>query len=116
MLRNYLILFFVVCIISALATLAGSILGNSLGQKGLFIGAIIGGILGVYISCFAATKIIKAINFRSTLLGALVGFAVAALIAVNFIHYAIIAIGSVGLIGFGACIGNYIGLKNNKND
>ena len=109
-----LILFFIVCIITGLTTFSGSVIGHVLGQQALFAGAIIGGIAGVFLSCLIAGKIkkLQPVNFKSTFIGGIIGYIIAAIIAVNFLHSALITMGSITLAGVGAVAGYSIRKKN----
>lgn len=110
---KYLILFVCVCIITGLATFAGSVAGHAFGQKALFAGAIIGGIAGAFLSCLIAGKIkkLQPLNFKSTFVGTIIGYAIAAIIAINSLHSAFITAGSIALAGLGAIAGYSLGKK-----
>src|SRR5258705_13048158 len=94
-----LFLFLIVCIITGIATFAGSVIGHSFGQQGLLGGAIIGGIAGIFLSCSIVRKIkkLQPVNFISTFIGGIIGYAVSVLIAINFLHSPLITIGSMVL-------------------
>jgi len=114
MFLKYVILFFCVCIITGLATFAGSLAGHAFSQEALFAGAIIGGIAGVFLSCLVAGKIkkLQPLNFKSTFIGGIIGYAVAAIIAVNSLHSPLITAGSMAIAGLGAIAGYSFGEKN----
>src|SRR4051812_499303 len=103
MLYRYLILFACVCIITGLTTFAGSVVGHAFGQQLLFAGAITGGIAGVFVSCFIAgkTKKLQPLNFKLTFIGSMIGYIIAAVIAVNSLHSALITVGSMSITGLG---------------
>ena len=110
---KHLWLFIIVCAVDGPLIVGGSILGAAFGQRGLFAGAILGGVLGVII----ATRIavwrawVSAQNQRNAMLGGIVGFAAAALIATNNLHTPLIPALSGLLIGAGAVIGSLFGKK-----
>ena len=106
-------LFLIVCGLAGFCILLGSVLGHSLGQVGLFSGAVIGGIVGVAIAVWITARLglLDRANFGVTFLGGVVGFIVAATIAVNNLHGPIIPVASIALIGLGALIGNMLGHK-----
>ena len=114
MFYKYLILFLSVCIITGLSTFAGSIIGHAFGQQALFAGAVIGGITGMFLSCFIAGKIkkLQPLSFKSTFIGGIIGYAVAAIIAVNSLHSPLITAGSMAFAGLGAIVGYSLGKKN----
>ena len=114
MLYKYLMLFLIVCIITGLATFVGSVVGHAFGQQALFAGAVIGGIAGVFISCLIAGKIkkLQPLNFKSTFIGGIIGYIIAAIIAVNSLHSALITVGSMAIAGLGAIAGYSLGKKN----
>ena len=94
-------------------TFAGSVLGNSMGRTGLFVGAVIGGLAGVSLAVWLSTRIglLSKANFLPALVGGSAGFIVAAVIAVNSLWTPIIPLASVALIGVGALIGKAIGQR-----
>jgi hypothetical protein len=63
----------------------GSILGHGAGKTGLFTGAILGGLLGIVIAVGAGTKLkwLSSEDRAGALVGAMLGFGVAAPIAVR---------------------------------
>ena len=111
MFSKYGILFLTVCAITTALTFLGSIIGHLIGGQALFAGAIPGGITGVYISCLVLIKLKKlpAENVKSTFMGGVAGFIIATIISVNFLHYPLILMLSIILIGAGAVLGYYIG-------
>ena len=104
-------LFVIVCGLAGFCILLGSVLGHRLGQVGLFSGAVIGGIVGVAIGVWLAARLrlLNRANFGVTFLGGVVGFIVAAVIAVNNLRGPIIPVASIALIGLGALIGKILG-------
>jgi hypothetical protein len=64
-------LFLLVCLLAGLLTFAGSVLGHSMGQPGLFAGAVIGGLAGVALAVWLSTRIglLSKANFLPALIG-----------------------------------------------
>jgi hypothetical protein len=110
MFYKYAILFSIVCITTGITTFLGSVMGHFFGKQALFAGAILAGIAGVYLSCLIPGKLNKLPkeNLKSTFIGCLSGFIIAAIIAVNFLHDPFIVFVSITLIGAGAILGYYI--------
>ena len=100
-------LFLIVCFLSGVSTLVGSVLGHSLGGNGLFIGAIVGGSLGVLVSTWLAIRLdlIERSTFGAVAVSGLAGFGLASVIAVTNLHTPIIPLVSVALVGLGAVVG-----------
>jgi hypothetical protein len=113
MILKNILLFFVVCGLAGVCIFLGSVLGHSLGKVGLFSGAVIGGIAGVALAVWLTARLglLDRRNSRVTFLGGIVGFIVAAAIAVNNLHGPLIPMASVTLIGLGALIGRLLGHK-----
>ena len=113
MILKNIVLFLVVCGLAAVCIVLGSVLGHSLGKAGLFSGAGIGGIVGVAVAAWLSARVglLDRANFGVTFLGGVVGFTVAAVIAVNNLHSPLIPMASVALIGLGALIGKMLGQK-----
>jgi len=88
----------------------GSMLGNAFGKTGLFIGVMVGGISGILVVMILARrfKLIEASNHVSTLIGATLGYLIAAVTAVNNLHTPVIPILCVSLVGIGAVVGSFI--------
>ncbi len=108
-----LLLFLVVSGLDAICILLGSFVGHSIGGSGLFAGAIIGGVVCVAAAVSLAVRIrlLDRANYGATFLGALIGFVVAAVIAVKNLQGPLIPIASVALIGLGAILGKMISNK-----
>lgn len=85
----------------------GSVLGNAAGRAGLFGGAIAGGMLGVWIAVMVATKLrwLPLEDRRGGTLGGIVGFAIAAPIAVMNLHTPVTPVLVCGLAGVGVLLG-----------
>ena len=113
MILKNILLVLIVCALAGAWIFLGSVLGHSLGKVGLFSGAVIGGIVGVAAAVWltARLSLLDRANIGVTFLGGVVGFIVAAVIAVNNLHGPLIPMASVALIGLGALIGKMLGHK-----
>jgi hypothetical protein len=113
MILKNIVLFLIVCGLAGVCIFLGSVLGHSLGNVGLFSGAVIGGIVGVAAAVWltARLSLLDRANIGVTFLGGVVGFIVAAVIAVNNLRGPLIPMASVALIGLGALIGKMLGHK-----
>ena len=105
-----LLLFLVVSGLDAMLILLGSFVGHSIRGIGLFNGAISGGIVGVALAVWLATRLrlLDRASYGATFLGGLIGFILAAVIAVKNLHGPLIPMVSVGLIGLGAILGKAV--------
>jgi hypothetical protein len=105
-----LLLFLIVSGLDAILILLGSFVGHSIRGIGLFIGAISGGIVGVALAVWLASRLrlLDRTSCGTTFLGGLIGFVVAAVIAVKNLHGPLIPMASVGLIGLGAVLGKVV--------
>jgi len=85
----------------------GSILGHTAGKPGLFAGAIVGGVLGVAVAVGAVAKLhwLSPEDRRGALAGGIVGFGVAAPIAVTNLHTPVTPLLICGLAGVGLLLG-----------
>jgi uncharacterized membrane protein YidH (DUF202 family) len=101
-------LFLVVCFLTGVGILVGSVVGHTLGGIGLFLGAIVGGSVGVLVSTWLATrlKIIERSTYRAVAVSALAGFVLASVIAVANLHTPIIPLLSISLVGLAAVLAN----------
>jgi hypothetical protein len=109
------LLFIVVCGIEGICILLGSVLGNSIVRGGgLFAGAIVGGIVGVAAALLLAARfgLIDRAVYGAAFLGGVIGFIVAAAIAVKNLRGPVIPVMSTGLVGLGAIIGKAFGRKH----
>ena len=108
-----LLLFLIVSGLDAACILLGSFMGHSISSIGLFAGAIIGGIVGVAVAVWLASRLrlLDRASYGATFLGGLIGFVVAAVIAVKNLHGPLIPMASVGLIGLGAILGKVVSRK-----
>ena len=111
-LKNAL-LFTIVCGLSGVCIFLGSVLGNSVGKPGLFAGAVIGGIAGVGLAIWLAVRfgLLAPNDFAMTFAGGIIGFIVAAVIAVNNLDGPLIPAASVAILGAGALIGKRVSNK-----
>ncbi len=77
-------LFLIVCFLSGVGILVGSLLGHSVGSNGLFIGAMVGGSLGVLASTWLAIRfnLIERSTYGAVAMSGLVGFALVGLGAI----------------------------------
>ncbi len=109
-----LLLFLIVSGLDAGCILFGSFMGHSINRIGLFAGAIIGGIVGVAAAVWLAVllRLLDRASYGATFLGGLIGFILAAVIAVKNLHGPVIPIASVALIGLGAVLGKVISHKH----
>jgi hypothetical protein len=111
MILKNILLFLIVCGLAGVCIFLGSVLGHSLGKVGLFSGAVVGGSVGIAVAVWLAARfgLLYRANSGVTFLGGVVGFIIAAVIAVNNLHGPLIPMASVGLIGLGALIGKLLG-------
>ena len=107
------LLFIIVCGLTGVFIFLGSVLGNSMGKTGLFVGALLGGVAGVAAAVWLAVRfsLLDRAGFGMTFVGGVIGFVVAAVIAVKNLHGPLIPMASVGLIGLGALLGKVLGRK-----
>ena len=109
-----LLLFLIVSGLDAGCILLGSFMGHSISNVGLFAGAIIGGIVGVAAAVWLAVRLqlLDRASYGATFLGGLVGFILAAVIAVKNLQGPLIPMASVALIGLGAILGKAVSRKH----
>ena len=88
-------------------------MGHSIPSLGLFAGAIIGGIVGVAAAVWLATRfgLLEPASYVATFAGGLIGFVVAAGIAVKNLRGPVIPMAAIGLIGLGALLGKIVSRK-----
>jgi hypothetical protein len=93
--------------LAGLGAVIGSILGNAAGKRGLVAGAVVGGLLGVAAAIAALAKLqwLMPEDRRGAFIGGLVGFAVAAPIAVTNLHSPVTPVLICGLAGAGLLLG-----------
>ena len=108
-----LLLFLIVSALDAICILLGSFMGHSIPSIGLFAGAITGGIIGVALGVWLASRLrlLDRASYGATFLGGLIGFILAAVIAVKNLHGPLIPMASVALIGVGAILGKALSRK-----
>lgn len=107
------LLFIIVCGLAGVCIFLGSVLGNSMGKAGLFSGAVVGGVAGVAAAVWLGVRLglLERAGYVMTFCGGVIGFVVAAVIAVKNLDGPLIPMASVGLIGLGALIGKVLGHK-----
>lgn len=95
------------CVLGGLGGLLGSVAGASFGQRSLLVGGFLGGILIAPLSARVALwrHWIDRPQYWPTTIGTALGFAAAALVAVNTLSSPIGPIVSTTLTGIGALIG-----------
>ena len=108
-----LLLFLIVSALDAVCILLGSFMGHSISSIGLFAGAISGGIVGVALAVWLSTRLnlLERPSYAATFVGGLIGFILAAVIAVKNLHGPFIPMAAVGLIGLGALLGKIVSHK-----
>jgi hypothetical protein len=92
---------------TGLGAVGGSILGAAFGRSGLFIGAIVGGVLAAGGSVYLAARFgwLGQSQRRAATLGAVIGFLIAAPIAVSNLHSPVVPVLICSLAGLGAVAG-----------
>ena len=111
-----LLLFLVLCPLCGVGILLGSMLGHSAGKVGLFSGAIIGGILGIAAAVWVAVRLnlLASSDYGAAFVGSLIGFIIAAIVAVNNLHGPLIPVASISLVGLGAILGKRLASSRRK--
>jgi hypothetical protein len=98
---------------------AGSALAAAVAHRALFAGGIAGGLIGCFVGACLARRLkwIPASATKFVAIGACVGFAAAAAIAMNTLHSPLGPILSSLLVGVGALIGTLLAghTSNDKN-
>lgn len=102
--------FATMCVLGGLGGFAGSVVGGFLGQQALFVGGFLGGLLVAPISARVAVwrRWIAPAQYWPVTIGAALGFAAAALVAVYSVSSPIGPVVSTALIGIGALLGSYV--------
>jgi hypothetical protein len=97
--------------------LAGSIVGAAFGTRGLFAGGFIGGLLAAPCAAFLAAWLrwIEPAEAKSTALGAALGFAAAATIAVNTLSSLCGPVLSTLVIGAGGLAGRRFHSRDHRS-
>ena len=100
-------LFVLACLLGGFGGFAGSVAGAAFGKTGLFVGGFLGGMLIAPLTAWIAVRRhwVDASSFLATAIGAAVGFAAAASIAVSTLSSPIGPLLSTLLIGTGAIVG-----------
>jgi hypothetical protein len=109
-----LLLFITVCGLGGVCILFGSVLGNGIARRGgLFAGAIVGGVVGVAAAVMLAVRfgLLDRPSYGAAFLGGMIGFIIAAVIAVKNLRGPVIPVMSIGLVGLGAIIGKALSRK-----
>jgi hypothetical protein len=109
-------LFLAMWIFGGLGAAVGSMVGHAFGSRGLFIGAVVGGLLAIaLIAQFGVWRgWISKSQTSMTMLGAALGFLVAAVIATRTLSSPIGPILSSLLIGVGAVLGARLGSRSSS--
>jgi hypothetical protein len=94
-------------LVTGLGAMAGSILGNAAGPRGLRAGAVAGGVLGLLGAVIVARKLawLPSREARGAFVGGLVGFACAVPITLTHMGSPLIPVLSCGLVGIGVLLG-----------
>ncbi len=100
-------IFLAAWILAGLGAVIGSMLGNAAGKSGLFVGATVGGILGVTAAVGLASKFqwLARADRSSGLIGGIIGFVVAAPVAVANLHTPVTPVLICALAGVGVLLG-----------
>jgi hypothetical protein len=103
-------LFILVCGLDGVCIFLGSVLGHGVSRAGLSVGAVAGGVFGIVAALYLSARLnlIGRVAFGAAFLGGVVGFAIAAVIAVENLHGPLIPMASVGLVGAGVIIGKLV--------
>src|SRR5262245_25921530 len=109
-----LLLYFLVSVVDAPMIIGGSIIGAAVSRIGLFIGALLGGIAGVIVAVMVAARVglIAPEAHRTTTVGGVMGFLLAAAIAVQDWPSAVVPALSGLLVGIGAVLGSSVKSKS----
>jgi hypothetical protein len=99
--------FFATWALTGLGAVVGSVLGHGAGKRGLFAGAVVGGVLGVgaAVVILARLQWLSLADRRGAFIGGIVGFAVAAPIAVSNLLTPITPVLACALAGAGLVLG-----------
>jgi hypothetical protein len=105
-------------VLSGAGAVAGSIIGSAGGPRWLLPGAVAGALIGTVSACYLASKLrlIPVEQLPATALGGLIGFWVAAPVAVSNLHTPVVPVLCTCLTGFGALLGGLysIGARTNR--
>ena len=105
--------FLVAWALAGLGAVIGSVLGHAAGKTGLFTGAVFGGLAGVGAAITGLGKLqwLPFEDRRGALVGGIVGFAIAAPIAVANLHTPVTPVLISGLAGVGLLLGVAVGRR-----
>ena len=107
-------------VLSGAGTVAGSIIGSAGGPRWLLLGAVAGGVIGIVSAAYLASKLslIRVEQLPATALGGLIGFWVAASVAVSNLHTPVVPVLCACLTGLGALLGGlyFIGARTNRTE
>ena len=105
-------------VLSGAGAVAGSIIGSAGGPRWLSLGAVAGAVIGTVSAAYLASKLslIRVEQLPATALGGLIGFWVAASVAVSNLHTPVVPVLCTCLTGFGALLGGlyFIGARTNR--
>ena len=92
---------------AGLGAVIGSVVGSAAGKPGLFAGAGLGGVIAVGLAVVVVIKLrwLAAEDRRGAFGGGILGFAIAAPIAVSNLHTPVLPILVCGLTGAGLLLG-----------
>jgi hypothetical protein len=92
---------------AGIGAVVGSIVGSAAGRVGLMAGALLGGLAGVVVGVFVAARLrwLDPAERRGGLWGGIVGFLLAAPIAVTHLDTPVTPVLSCALVGVGVLFG-----------
>jgi hypothetical protein len=98
---------FLTWLLCGICAAVGSMLGHAFPRPGLFVGGILGGLAGVYASVRLTGWLgwVAPSEEAGALLGGVLAFGVAAVIAVSTIHTPVGPVASGALVGAGVLLG-----------
>jgi hypothetical protein len=94
-------------LLSGAGAVAGSVIGSVVGPRWLLLGAVAGGVIGTVSAAYLASKfsLIRVDQLAATALGGLIGFWVAASVAVSNLHTPVVPVVCSCFTGVGAFLG-----------
>ena len=100
-------LFVLACVLGGIGGFLGSVVGGAFGRTGLFVGGAVGGILIAPLAARIAVwrQWLEPSRFPGAAIGAAIGFAAAAALAVSTMSSPVGPILSTMLVGTGAVVG-----------
>lgn len=108
-----LLLFLLMCFLGGVGGALGSMLGNNMGRGGVFIGGFVGGVALVVAGGYLSERwhwITRSQRFW-TIVGAIFGFGLAALVALTTLSSPLGPMLSTLMVGTGAVLGARIGVS-----